>query len=149
LSTPFRLLLPQPIYEEMLAQAAAELPNECCGLLAGIVSRSETAGTGNTPVARIVQRYPLVNSAHSPREYDADPRGIFEAVRDSRQKGLELLAIYHSHPTTDPVPSRTDLARNSWPGVVSFIISLRSPVPGMKGWWLGEKDFTAAEWELV
>ena len=35
LSTSARLFLPRSIYREMVQHAQAELPNECCGLLAG------------------------------------------------------------------------------------------------------------------
>src|SRR5262245_15006664 len=97
LSTPFQLLLPRPIYQEMVAQARSELPNECCGLLAGnIVSR------GRRRVGQVVRCYALVNAAASPVEYLSEPRSMFQAVRDMERRGLELLAIYHSHPTSAP-----------------------------------------------
>src|SRR5438552_1090553 len=100
----FRLLLPAQILRDMIAQARAELPNECCGLLAGRVE----GGAG-----RVERRYPLVNRAASPTEYDGDPKGQLAAQKDMRRLGLELLAIYHSHPTAAPVPSKKDLARNA------------------------------------
>ena len=49
---PFRLEVPRALYSAMLEQARAELPNECCGLLAGTVEEG---------VGRVVARYPLVN----------------------------------------------------------------------------------------
>jgi proteasome lid subunit RPN8/RPN11 len=63
--------------------------------------------------------------------------------------GLDVLAIYHSHPTSEPIPSRTDLERNWWPGVVSLIISLKDEPPRVRGWWLRETNFVEAEWEVV
>src|SRR2546428_226937 len=83
----------------MSAQARAEYPNECCGLLAGIVTEQE---------ARVVQRYPLRNAAASPVEYESDPLDMFAAHRDMRQRGIDIVAIYHSHPTSEAVPSKTD-----------------------------------------
>ena len=51
--TPFtRLLIPRSLLDAVLAHARAELPNECCGLLAGTVEEG---------VGRVVARYPLVN----------------------------------------------------------------------------------------
>ena len=38
----FRLLAPQSVLEEMIAQALAERPLECCGLLAGVAGGSES-----------------------------------------------------------------------------------------------------------
>src|SRR5207244_261185 len=79
----FRLLLPRAIVEEMFRQAVAELPNECCGILAGRVEEG---------VGRVVRRYPLVNAAASGREYESEPRSMFEAMRAMRKEGTDLLA---------------------------------------------------------
>jgi proteasome lid subunit RPN8/RPN11 len=140
----------------MLAQARAESPNECCGLLAGFVPGGEAGadkGSGlptNGPrVARVVQRYPLVNAAKSPKEYNADTRSLLEAVKDMRRLGLDILAIYHSHPLTDPVPSATDLERAYGPDVINFIISLKSDPPVVRGWWLSATVYREAEWECI
>lgn len=141
MSTPLRLLLPAPLYTAMLAQARAELPNECCGLLAGRVD----AGVGHA-----VQRYPLVNAAASPREYVSDPASMLAAFKDWRRRGLELLAVYHSHPAAPPVPSRTDLERNVYgPEVIDLIIGLEGPEPVVRGWRLSGADFRPAEWEVI
>lgn len=125
----------------MLSQAKAELPNECCGLLAGLVEAGK--------VGRVYQRYPLVNNAASPTEYLANDRTLFNAFRDMRQRRLDLLAVYHSHPVSGPVPSKTDLARNYFQDVMHLIISLKAQEPVMRGWWLGEGDYHAAEWEIA
>jgi len=139
---PFRLLLPRKLYEAMLAQARAELPNECCGVLSG--RREDNGRTG-----RIVRLHPLVNACASPREYLSEPRSMFEAVREMRRLELDLLATYHSHPTSDPIPSRTDLARNYDEQVANFIISLRQETPAVRAWWLTPESYTEADWELV
>jgi proteasome lid subunit RPN8/RPN11 len=139
----FRLLVPRGLLEEMVQQALAELPNECCGFLAGRVEETAGRRTG-----RVERRYPLTNAAASPREYEADPRALCAAHRDLRQAGLEVLAIYHSHPTTAPVPSRTDLARNFWPDAMALIISLQDPELVLRAWWLAAEDYQEAEWEI-
>jgi [CysO sulfur-carrier protein]-S-L-cysteine hydrolase len=136
---PFRLLVPRTVYDAMLAQALAEQPDECCGLLAGGVE----AGEG-----RVVARYPLVNELKSPTEYNAEPRGLFQAHRDMRDRGIEVLAIYHSHPTSPPVPSRKDRERNYSEDVVSVIISLASSPPEVRAWWLTARTHREAEWAV-
>ena len=138
---PFRLQLPRQIYEEMLAQARAEMPNECCGLLAG---RIESRG-----IARVLRRYPLVNTMASPTRYESEGKGLLHAHIDARRTAMEFLAVYHSHPTSPAAPSRTDLASNYWQGVIHFIISLENEPAIMKGWWLGAEDYRPAEWILV
>jgi [CysO sulfur-carrier protein]-S-L-cysteine hydrolase len=147
LSTPFRLQVPRPIFAEMLAHARAELPNECCGLLAGHLVDGDAGRESR--LARVVRCYPLVNAAASPREYLSDPYSMFAADKDMRRHGLDVLAVYHSHPTSEPVPSRTDLARNFSPDVVNFIISLVSPEPEVRGWWLTDRDYREAEWDQI
>jgi proteasome lid subunit RPN8/RPN11 len=64
LSTPFRLIVPRELADAMVAQAVAELPNECCGILAGIVDADEAGAIG-----RVRRHYPLVNAAASPKEF--------------------------------------------------------------------------------
>jgi proteasome lid subunit RPN8/RPN11 len=145
----------------MVAQAVSELPNECCGLLAGDIHHSpatsrkgasHVAVTGETPVLRVgqVERiYPLVNAAASPVEYLSDPKSMFAAVRDMHLQGIDILAVYHSHPTSNPVPSRTDLDRNYSPDVMTLIISLKNPQePQVRGWWLGADNYREAEWTI-
>ncbi len=133
----FRLQIPRPIYEAMLAQARAELPNECVGLLAG------------HPDGSVVERYPLANALADPRRFESDARSMFEAEKRRRAVGLEFLAIYHSHPTSPPVPSTTDLERNYSDDVMNLIISLENPEPEVRAWWLTTASYREADWEIV
>src|SRR5947208_2271300 len=103
----------------MVRQALAERPNECCGLLAGTVEDGP-----NGPIGRVERRYALVNAAASPVEYESEPRSMFAAVRDLTRQRLDILAVYHSHPTSAPLPSRKDRQRNYSPDVVNLIVSL-------------------------
>jgi proteasome lid subunit RPN8/RPN11 len=93
--------------------------------------------------------YPLINAAASPVEYLSDGRSMFEADRDMRRRGLEVLAVYHSHPTSPPVPSKKDRAMNYSPDVVNFILSLTTTPPTVRGWWLTAESYREAEWSVV
>jgi [CysO sulfur-carrier protein]-S-L-cysteine hydrolase len=124
----------------MLEQAQAELPNECCGLLAGRVEGG---------VGRVEMRYPLVNETASPIEYNAEPRSMLAAFKDMRARGIVELAIYHSHPTSVPIPSKTDRERNYSAEVMNLIIGLGGLEPVVRGWWLTETDFVEASWETI
>jgi proteasome lid subunit RPN8/RPN11 len=142
LSKPYFLHIPRHLYDAMLAQAVAEMPNECCGLL---------AGTARDGIGLVTQRYPLVNVAPNPAvEYLAEP-GLPAAVRSARERGAEVIAIYHSHPTSAPLPSRKD--RDMSPGwgeiMVHLIISLAAGEPEVKAWRLTATDSTEAEWRVV
>jgi [CysO sulfur-carrier protein]-S-L-cysteine hydrolase len=140
---PFQLHIPRDVYDAVVRHALAELPNECCGLLAGRVVGEEQK------IGEVMVHYPLVNGAASPVEYEAEARSMFAAVRDIDRCGLEMLVVYHSHPTADPVPSRKDLARNNWPGVASLIVSLSGAVPTARVWWLTDSDYREADWRVL
>ena len=75
MSDPFRLLIPRPIYEAMLAHALAELPAECCGLLAGTIIDG---------VGTVLHHFPLVNVLHSPTEFESEPRSMLDAQKAMR-----------------------------------------------------------------
>jgi len=141
----------------MVAQARAELPNECCGLLAGkIIAGAPAQGV-------VAKRYPLINQAASsttasegwgmldPRtEYLAAGRSMLDAQKDMRRLETRELAVYHSHPTSAPIPSKKDIERNIY-GMMAMhlIISLQAGEVHMRAWWLGDQDFTEAEWDWV
>ena len=105
--------------EHIIAQARAEAPNECCGMLAG---RGEV----------VEEVFPGRNKDHSPKTYLMDPEDQLRAFRAMDERGLELVGIYHSHPQTEAVPSRTDRERaldrdgNAlFPDAQYMIVSLR------------------------
>ena len=142
---PFRLLLPKAVYDTMVAQALAEQPLECCGLLAGVIEEG---------IGRVLRAYPLVNALASPVEYESDARSMLEAMRDLTRRNHDVLAVYHSHPTSAPLPSRKDLQRN-WIArdglgdVVHLIISLVESPPLVRAWWLDENEYRPADWEVT
>jgi proteasome lid subunit RPN8/RPN11 len=126
----------------MVAQAVAEAPLECCGLLAGSIPPAASEW-------RVEVHYPLVNTAASPTEFESDAKSMFAAWRDMHRRGLDVLAVYHSHPTSPPAPSRKDRDRNYSEQVVNLIISLQSAEPEMRGWWLTATEYRQAAWELT
>lgn len=136
----FRLIVPAEVYRKMLAQAEAERPNECCGLLSGVLEEG---------IGRVVTIHPLVNALASPVEYRSDDRSMFLAVRDLTSKGLDVLAVYHSHPTSPPLPSKKDLASNYSEDVVNLIVSLLTQPPVVRGWWLTATDYHEADWQVL
>ena len=97
---------------QIFEHTQAEAPNEACGLLVGHNRRV----TGVLPAA---------NVAGSPRgEYLMDPHDQIRHFQVMEDQGLELLGIYHSHPTSEAYPSATDLSMAYYPEAVYAIISL-------------------------
>jgi proteasome lid subunit RPN8/RPN11 len=138
----YTLRIPCDFYDAMITQAIAALPDECCGLLAGCL---------DLPVAEVTKVLPLANDALEPaRNYHSEPRSMFAAYKAMQRHGLELLAIYHSHPTADASPSRKDVQENSYgESVMHLIISLKDGPPHIKGWWLGESKVEPGHWEKI
>ena len=101
------------ILEAMLAHARREPHIECCGLLAG------RAGV-------IAAIFPATNSLASTTAYEIAPRELFELFRTLRAEGLTHLGQYHSHLSTDNVPSPKDIEQAGYPDQAYFIISPRA-----------------------
>lgn len=138
---PFtRLLVPRPLLDAVLAHARAELPNECCGLLAGEIADG---------VGRVTQHFAVGNDLASPTEYATNARDMLAAMKAMRAAGTVELAVYHSHPTSTPVPSRKDLDRNFWgETAVHVIVGLAGDEPDVRAWWLTDVGYRPAEWVI-
>jgi proteasome lid subunit RPN8/RPN11 len=130
------LLIPRDIHDQMVAHCVQGAPRECCGILGG--------------VAPLVSSFhPLANAAASETRYDADPRDLIRAVVTLRQGGAEILAIYHSHPRWEPVPSATDLKENHYGPVPRIIVSLIGPSPAVRVWRLDPESYVELDWQIV
>lgn len=86
-------------YETMLSHARLSLPNEACGLIAGVTD-------GEDKIIRKV--YLLTNIDHSPEHFSLDPKEQLAAIKDMRLHGLVPLGNWHSHPDTPSRPSEED-----------------------------------------
>lgn len=140
---PFRLSLSRSIYTALLAHAQTEYPLECFGILGGMIE------PGEGPRGVVLGRYPMMNLAQSPTLFESDPRALLEVDRDLRRRVWELLAIYHSHPTSDPIPSRTDLDRHFYYESICLIVSLKGSEPSVRAWWLTPDSYREADWEIL
>ena len=132
---PQPLHLQAPVYEAMIEHARQVAPLECCGLLGGTELRAQ-------------RYYPLRNELASPVRYQGDARDMLAAFRDLRENGLELVAIYHSHPSSPAVPSRTDLQNNFYEDTPQLILSLAEGPPVLRAYRLSENDYTELAWQL-
>lgn len=133
---PAPLEIPDSIYQEMLAHCRRAAPLECCGILGGIAHRVSSI-------------HPLRNTAASETRYDADPTDILAAVRWLRTRGAEFLAIYHSHPRAEAIPSRVDLEENYYGDLPRIIVSLLHDPPDTKIWRLDPDTYEELPYVLV
>jgi proteasome lid subunit RPN8/RPN11 len=125
---------------DLIEHARKTAPHECCGLIGGNNARTQTV-------------YPLLNIAADPLvTYEAGPEDLFAAQRAMRDRGQQLLAIYHSHPrSNDPHPSATDVRLAYYPSAVYFIVGLGDPEPCLRAFRISEREgrWERAEYEVV
>ncbi len=87
----------------MVNHLRAGLPNEACGMLGGKDRRVEKV-------------YPMKNAKPGPDYYEMDPEEQFRVMKDIRDAGLQLIGLFHSHPSGQAYPSRVDVQQAYWPG---------------------------------
>ena len=124
------LTIPKNIFEQMLEQAKDQAPVEACGILAGRDGRAE-------------RLYKMTNTDGGSDHFMMEPFEQFAAVKNIRSAGLEMLAIYHSHPETPARPSEEDIRLALTPNVVYVILSLKdSDNPDVKGFLIKDTNVT-------
>jgi len=123
------------LYDQIVAHARAEAPNECCGIVA-------TNGDGSA------QRvYPATNKFASPLRFEIDEQDLIRIWRAIDADDHELGAIYHSHTRTPPEPSQTDVnGAAQWPGALWIIVGLAGEEPDVRTWAI--EDGRVAQVEL-
>jgi [CysO sulfur-carrier protein]-S-L-cysteine hydrolase len=135
--TPTETLeIPREMLEAMVAHCLNEAPLECCGILAGTAPR-------------VSLFYPLRNASQSETRYYADERALIDAHINMRVHGGDILAIYHSHPSWDAIPSQTDLAENHYGPVPRIIVSLKGDTPDVRIWRLGPESYEELSWRSI
>ena len=108
------LQISKSVYDQIRRHSEADYPNECCGVLLGVL----------TPEAKsVLQAIPTPNTSPTPaRHYEIAPKDLIRILREAHTAGRELLGFYHSHPDHPAQPSITDLAEAHWLGC-SYLIT--------------------------
>jgi proteasome lid subunit RPN8/RPN11 len=135
-------------FESIRAHGARDYPSECCGVLLG------HADGESKEVSEVV---PLRNLRHDPtraqeilpvqdasRESEKnrfliDPEDQLRVEKDSRQRGLDVLGYYHSHPDHPAQPSNYD-REHAWPWYSYVILSVERGEPRDVTSWVLSKD---------
>jgi proteasome lid subunit RPN8/RPN11 len=106
--------LPRSIVNQLLEQALGAPNAEICGLIASHQGKP-------------CHCYPVSNVATRPQsQFQLDPGQQISALREMREQGEELFAIYHSHPNTPATPSTADVEQMNYPDALYLIISLHT-----------------------
>ena len=123
----------------MQAHAASVYPQECCGLLLGTLVPEEamrrvaevvrvdntwSAEMGDLTEAQLDKE----KSFDRRRRYWIDPKALLQIQRDARDRDLNIIGVYHSHPDHPPIPSETDL-KFAWPFFSYLILAIEKGEP--------------------
>jgi proteasome lid subunit RPN8/RPN11 len=124
--------LSRSIYEELVAHAREDAPNECCGLIGGSDGAAKTV-------------YRARNVEASPLRYNLDPKDQFRIMTEMDERGEELAAIYHSHTKSPAYPSQTDINLAAYPDAVYLIVSLADGEEPLRGFTILDGKVDEAE----
>lgn len=126
------------VLREVIAHAREDAPDECCGLLVGPAPPRGMATAG-----LIDEAIRAVNLDRGPARYRIDPAQHIAVQKRLRGTGRVIAGAYHSHPRSEPLPSRSDLDEAFYPDFVYVIVSLMRPAAAVRAWRI--RDGVAAE----
>jgi proteasome lid subunit RPN8/RPN11 len=125
------ITLPQQIDHEIRFSCEKLFPEEACGVLMGRVVHG---------VHYVAHALELHNSSpvHRDERYVITPMQYQYATRVARERRLEMIGFYHSHPNRRSEPSAFDL-QNALPESIYLILEvIGGRSAGMTGWILAE-----------
>ena len=105
--------------DEIRAHGVRDYPYECCGLLLG---RYEA------DAKTVRETYPISNAREESAKRNRfliAPEELMRGERYARDRDLEVVGFYHSHPDSPAVPSQYDL-EHAWPTYSYIIVSTRA-----------------------
>ena len=108
------LTISQDLYNQIVAHARTDHPDEACGVLAG--------PAGSDRPERFIA---MMNAERSPTFYRFDSAEQFRVWREMDEADEEPVVIYHSHTATEAYPSRTDISYASEPQAHYVLVSTR------------------------
>ena len=126
------------LLDQIVAQARAEAPNECCGIVGARDGRA-------------VRLFQARNARASPLAYEIDPRDLVRIYDELDEQGLDAGIIYHSHTRSPPEPSQTDinLASPFLPDAVYLIVGVKDPEhDDIRAWHIADGEVGEAQLEV-
>jgi proteasome lid subunit RPN8/RPN11 len=121
--------------QTMITYVESHAPLESCGLLAG-------------HDAKVEKIFFVQNQAHSAARYVMDPIEQLNAFEWIDSNGMELLGIFHSHPTGPETVSPTDVAQAAY-AVIYIILSRADSDWCARGFWIEDGTFREVNLEVT
>ena len=103
-------------WQTMVLHAERTYPNECCGAMLGHIQGGKKIVTEAVPLENVF-------AGAQGERYEVRPEDLLAADKAARERGLDLVGIFHSHPDCDAYFSQTDL-KNSCPWYSFVVLSI-------------------------
>ncbi len=129
------LRLTPTLLEEMIDYVDQRVPLEACGLLAGHKNQAELM-------------IGVLNQAQSPVRFVMDPYEQLQAFDWIESQGLDLVAIFHSHPTGPETVSPTDIAEAAY-AVVHIVLSHQAGAWHARGFWIEDNQVHEVDLQVI
>lgn len=134
--------------QKLQAHAESTYPEECCGLLLGKINGEiktliDVLPTENSWDEQTADQFVEISglpwrSKSRSSSFSIAPRVILKAQKDARDRQLDLIGIYHSHPDNQAIPSEFDRAI-AWQRYSYIIISVQQgKACELKSWRLDD-----------
>ena len=121
--------------QTMQHHVAEQAPLEACGLLAGKQDSVEAV-------------LKVRNAAQSPVRFRMDPQEQYNALMWIEDNELDLVGIYHSHPSGPETASATDIAEAAYEAV-HIIWSRTGQTWNARGFWIETGQVTEVTIQVV
>lgn len=137
----FALKISEGLRKRIAAHGVETFPYECCGALLG-----NDDGRGR----QVTELFALSNRRDdSPRNrFEITPEDVLLAERTAREKKVDLIGWYHSHPNAPARPSEYD-REHAWPWYSYMIVSIRDGAPEEMTSWRLKDDRSAYDQEAI
>jgi proteasome lid subunit RPN8/RPN11 len=147
--------LSSDLAQKIRDHGAETYPHECCGALLGRdldTGATSTPDVATLPTREILALYPLINRRDdSPRNrFSVTSDDVRDAEKAAREKGIDVVGWYHSHPDHPAAPSEYD-RDHAWPWYSYIIVSVAHGKPEqMTSWRLNDDraQFTSEELQI-
>lgn len=135
------LKIQNSLLQRIHAHGVETYPHECCGALLG---RDDDSGR------EIIDLLPLENRRNdSPRNrFEVTPDDVRLAEKTAREKKIDLIGWYHSHPDAPARPSEFD-REHAWPWYSYIIVSVQKGEPKDTTSWRLRDDRAAYDSERI
>jgi proteasome lid subunit RPN8/RPN11 len=131
--------------------AESNYPDECCGIILGYLANEgksvkEVIPTENVWNTEAAAEFPGERTAESKRrQYAIAPEVMLKMQKEARDRSLNIIGIFHSHPDHPAIPSECDRLY-AWQGYSYIIVTVQNGKAGeLLSWSLDDDHQFQAE----